>query len=105
MRSTARWLSFLLCASCGGGGSETIDGSPPPPVDASLDAAFPDAGAPDAGGPDAAAPDGMPSADAGPLTYPPGPYGTDLGDVIANYMWMGYVDSAADADDDPFNEP
>jgi thiol-disulfide isomerase/thioredoxin len=57
--------------------------------------------------------DGAPgTADAAPrppdatpqLYYPSGPYGNDEGDVIANLGWMGYIDSNADSDDDPFNE-
>ncbi len=32
-----------------------------------------------------------------PSSYPSGPYGTRVGDVIANMHWIGYVDPMASA--------
>ena len=55
---------------------------------------------------DAAPPTETPDAGAPPArTYPEGPYGQTKGSVIENRKWMGYADTAADPDDDPFNEP
>ncbi|MFH0901840.1 MAG: redoxin domain-containing protein [Pseudomonadota bacterium] len=47
-----------------------------------------------------------PKIDARPhdLIYPNGPYGTAQYSIIKNEEWYGYVDSSADADNDPFNE-
>jgi thiol-disulfide isomerase/thioredoxin len=70
--------SLALVSACGGDDDDT-----PPPPDA-------DTSTPDAGG----------TARA----YPPGPYGEGTGDVIRNLTWVAYMDTAADADSDPFNE-
>lgn len=47
---------------------------------------------------------GVVAIDAATDLYPPGPYGLHEGDVIKPLNWDGWVDSAADPDDDPFNE-
>ena len=36
-------------------------------------------------------------ADLAMPAYPPGPYGTNVGDVIAPLTWIGYDDPAGDA--------
>ena len=59
----------------------------------------PGAATPDAGGP------GTPDAGPQQRTYPQGPYGLNMGDVMQDRKWMGYADTAADTDIDPFNEP
>jgi thiol-disulfide isomerase/thioredoxin len=54
--------------------------------------------------PDAYVPPPPPDAYVPPVQYPPGPYGTNEGSVIANLTWTGYIDTDADGDSDPFNE-
>src|SRR5262245_2282849 len=78
-----RLLLLALVASCGGDDDSTFDA-------ATADAPT-------------ATPDAPSSADAA-LLYPPGPYGVNAGDVIADLTWTGFVDGA-DLDDDPFNDP
>jgi hypothetical protein len=63
-------------------------------------------GAPDAGPvTNPGAPDAAPTPPPTANDYPPGPYGVTKGAVISNRKWMGYMDTDADADKDPFNEP
>lgn len=38
-------------------------------------------------------------------SYPKGPFGNVRGDVIENLTFTGFIDSDADEDDSPFNEP
>src|SRR5262245_50374754 len=55
--------------------------------------------------PPAAAVGGQPDAAGVAYSYPSGPYGEGVGDTIKDMTFVGFVDTAADADDDPFNEP
>jgi len=89
-------LSLVACATDAGPGG----GNPPDP---DAGAPLPDGGAPPPP-PDGGAP-ADPDAGPAPVTYPPGPYGTTVGSTISNRMWRGYMDTNADADQDPFNEP
>ncbi len=97
MRCTRGWIVMGLSLALGACAGNAPDGSsdddsttPPPP------------GTPDAG-------DNHGSVDAGDNhhepTYPPGPYGQAKGDIISDRHWIGYRDTAADPDSDPFNEP
>jgi hypothetical protein len=72
---------------------------PPPDADPLADMTIPDA-------PPVVIPDAAPPPDAPPaVEYPPQPYGTSESSVIENLSWYGYVDSDADPDNNPFNEP
>jgi thiol-disulfide isomerase/thioredoxin len=98
------WLLAVLfaAAACAPGEIGQQDRSD---AGATLDAAI---GAADAtpGLPDAlAAVDATPEPpDAQPASYPAPPYGYTEGSVIADLSWTGFVDTAADADLDPFNQ-
>jgi thiol-disulfide isomerase/thioredoxin len=81
-------VSLALFGACSSDSSGDDDMSNPDP-----NPVTPDPG-PNMNPPDQNAPD-----------YPPGPYGTTKGAVISNRSWVGYMDTDADADDDPFNEP
>jgi len=84
----------------GGPGLETADAAIVAQPDANILPGTPDANTPPVT-PDAAPlpPDAPPA-----VTYPPGPYGNNVGSVIAPLSWQGYVDSDSDSDANPFNE-
>ncbi len=88
--SLALSMSLFACSS-------ESEGTPPP------------GGGPDGGNPpggDGGAPPGdSDAAVPSDLDYPAGPYGIVVGSIVANHTWKGYVDSTADTDEDPFNEP
>lgn len=110
-RDSRSWVALLLVGlmACvgkvddpggGGGGEDTMDAAVASQPDAAPIPNTPDAAPlppPDAAPPP---PDAPPA-----VTYPPGPYGNSEGDVIKALSWSGYVDSDADTDNDPFNEP
>lgn len=116
-----RCTSIAVCVALGALGfapSTGCVGQPDPfdPGTSSADGA-PVEGQPDAHNPppppsdggvtptaDAYVPPSPPDAYVPPAQYPPGPYGTNEGSVIAELSWSGYVDSDADSDNDPFNE-
>ena len=105
MRVHGGLLSFglsMALAACAG----EVGPDDPAALDAGGGDPFADA-TPGNGGADATPGNGG-TADAGgqtPLTYPPGPYGTSIGSVISNRAFVGYLDTAADPDSDPYNEP
>jgi hypothetical protein len=75
-------------AATGGGGSGATGGT-------GGSAGEPRAGS--AGAPDAGTPDVDPGLETGPgpKPYPPGPYGVDVGAVIYNYDWLGWINPKA----------
>lgn len=93
---------FALAVACGSGGGNggtaRNDGSAPGPEGAAPEGATGDA----ASGSDGTSPipDSAPGSDgpiammdspAGPGPYPTGPYGINVGDVLQNLSWDGYV--------------
>ena len=99
MRCTPGWMLIGLSIALAACSTSVAPEDPgdPDPADAGDPPTSIDAGSTTPGEPDAA-----PSADP---AYPPGPYGTTIGAIAPNTKFQGYIDSDADADSDPFNEP
>ena len=100
--------ALALAVACGSGSGSSVsarnDGSAPEGA-ASGDAATGDAAAGDSGNPSmpeaasdsADGPIAMLDSPSGPGAYPAGPYGINVGDVLQNLSWDGYVNKTGAA--------